>query len=395
MTEWINACFIRGGTSKGLFFNAADLPADDADRDAALCHVMGSPDPHGRQLNGMGGGISSLSKVMLVTASTREGFYVDYTFGQVEVGIDHIDYSGNCGNLSSGVIPFALEAGIISSPDGQQEFQLFNTNTSKTVTVTLEVVNGRAAPAGAATSGSATSGSATSGAVELPGVAGTGSPIQLSYPSPAGSRTAGLLPTGSPTNVLDDDGSAITVSLVDSTLHVVIVRAADVGLSGTELPGELDANRPAMALLERLRQAGAAAMGFQTCPEVVPKIAVIAPPQDSTTLDGADLDADSVDIMVRMISMGKAHLAVPGTGAMCLAAAAAVPGTLVSDITGHHSTEQSTEHSTEHSIVRLGTPSGAVIAAADYADGELASTTLIRTARILMRGQVPLDSDRA
>src|SRR5699024_6091965 len=96
MTEWINACFIRGGTSKGLFFNAADLPTDDADRDAALCHVMGSPDPHGRQLNGMGGGISSLSKVMLVTASTREGFDVDYTFGQVEVGIDHIDYSGNC-----------------------------------------------------------------------------------------------------------------------------------------------------------------------------------------------------------------------------------------------------------------------------------------------------------
>ena len=341
MTEWINACFIRGGTSKGLFFNAADLPADDADRDAALCHVMGSPDPHGRQLNGMGGGISSLSKVMLVTASTREGFDVDYTFGQVEVGIDHIDYSGNCGNLSSGVIPFALEAGIISSPDGQQEFQLFNTNTSKTVTVTLEVVNGRAA----------TWDAGTSGAVELPGVAGTSSPIQLSYPSPAGSRTAGLLPTGSPTNVLDDDGSAITVSLVDSTLPVVIVRATDVGLSGTELPGEIDANRPAMALLERLRQAGAAAMGFQTCPEVVPKIAVIAPPQDSTTLDGADLAADSVDIMVRMISMGKAHLAVPGTGAMCLAAAAAVPGTFVSDSTGHHSTEQST--------VRLGTPSGA------------------------------------
>src|SRR5699024_3406259 len=170
--------------------------------------VMGSPDPHGRQLNGMGGGISSLSKVRLVTASTREGFDVDYTFGQVEVGIDHIDYSGNCGNLSSGVIPFALEAGIISSADGHQKFQLFNTNTSKTVTVTLEVVNGRAA----------TSGAGTSGAVELQGVAGTSSPIQLSYPSPAGSRTAGLLPTGSPTNVLDDDGSAITVSLVDSTL---------------------------------------------------------------------------------------------------------------------------------------------------------------------------------
>src|SRR5699024_1577161 len=277
---------------------------------------------------------------------------------------------------SSGVVPFALEAGIIDSDDGTQEFTLFNTNTSKTVKVGLEVKDGRAA---------------ISGDVELTGVAGTGSAITLTYPHPAGSRTAGLLPTGSPTTVFDHDVAAMTVSLVDSALHVVIVRADDVGLTGTELPSAIDANKPLMSLLERLRQAGAQAMGFSTCPEVVPKIAIVARPQNSTILDGSQLDAESVDIMVRMISMGKAHLAVPGTGAMCVAAAAAVPGTLVSDITGHHSTEQSTEHS----IVRLGTPSGAVIAAADYADGELASTTLIRTARILMRGQVPLDSDRA
>ena len=364
MTDWINACFIRGGTSKGLFFNAADLPADEAVRDAALCTFMGSPDPHGRQLNGMGGGISSLSKVMLVAASMREEFDLEYTFGQVEVAAAQIDYSGNCGNLSSGVVPFALEAGIVHAADGPQEFSLFNTNTGKTVKVNLEVVNGRAA---------------TVGDVELPGVAGTGSAITLSYPNPAGSRTAGLLPTGAPTTTFDDDGRAITVSLVDSTLPVVIVRAHDVGLSGTELPADIDSNKPVMALLERLRQAGAQAMGFSTCPEVVPKIAVVAPPQNSTILDGSELAADSVDIMVRMISMGKAHLAVPGTGAMCLAAAAAVPGTVVSEITG------------ERTTVRLGTPSGAVIAAAHYEEKELTSTSLIRTARILMRGQVPLD----
>lgn len=363
MTEWINACFIRGGTSKGLFFNAADLPADKAERDAAICVFIGSPDTHGRQLNGMGGGISSLSKVMLVSASTREGFDLDYTFGQVEVGVEHIDYSGNCGNLSSGVVPFALEAGIIDAPDGTHEFTLFNTNTSKTVKSTLAVVDGRAA---------------TTGDVEIPGVSGTGSAITLSYPQPAGSRTSGLLPTGSATDVLGGDGTPITVSLVDSTLPVVIVRAKDVGLSGAELPGEIDANKPVKSLLERLRQAGAAAMGFSKCPEVVPKIAVIAPAQDSTTLDGAVLEADSVDIMVRMISMGKAHLAIPGTGAMCLAAAAATPGTLVAEIAGVKNT------------VRLGTPSGAVIAAAEYKDAELAFTSLIRTARVLMRGQVPL-----
>lgn len=363
MTDWINTCFIRGGTSKGLFFNAADLPADEAERDAALCLFMGSPDPHGRQLNGMGGGISSLSKVMLVEASAHEGIDVDYTFGQVEVGTAHIDYSGNCGNLSSGVVPFALEAGIIDSDDGTQEFTLFNTNTSKTVKVGLEVKDGRAA---------------ISGDVELPGVAGTGSAITLTYPHPAGSRTAGLLPTGSPTTVFDHDGAAITVSLVDSTLPVVIVRADDVGLTGTELPSTIDANKPLMSLLERLRQAGAQAMGFSTCPEVVPKIAIVARPQNSTILDGSQLDAESVDIMVRMISMSKAHLAVPGTGAMCVAAAAAVPGTVVSEITG------------QRTHTRLGTPSGAVIAAANYDNGELTSTSLIRTARILMRGQVPL-----
>lgn len=362
MTKWINACFVRGGTSKGLFFNAADLPSDQDERDAALCIFMGSPDPHGRQLNGMGGGISSLSKVMLVSASTRVGYDLEYTFGQVEVDVGRIDYSGNCGNLSSGVVPFALEAGILDCPDGTHEFTMFNTNTSKTVKSTLDIVNGRAA---------------TTGDVELPGVSGTGSAITLSYPQPAGSRTSGLLPTGSATDILNGDGTAITVSLVDSTLPVVIVRAEDVGLSGTELPGEIDANKPVKLLLERLRQAGAAAMGFQKCPEVVPKIAVIAPPQDSTTLDGTDLNSDAVDIMVRMISMGKAHLAVPGTGAMCLAAAAATAGTLVADITG------------TRNKVRLGTPSGAVIAAADYQDGKLVSTSLIRTARVLMRGQVP------
>ena len=147
----------------------------------------------------------------------------------------------------------------VHAADGPQEFSLFNTNTGKTVKVSLDVVNGRAA---------------TSGDVELPGVAGTGSAITLSYPNPAGSRTAGLLPTGTPTTTFDDDGMAITVSLVDSTLPVVIVRAHDVGLSGTELPADIDNNKPVMALLERLRQAGAQAMGFSTCPEVVPKIAV-------------------------------------------------------------------------------------------------------------------------
>lgn len=362
---WIDACFIRGGTSKGLFFDAASLPTDQAERDTALCVVMGSPDAHGRQLNGMGGGISSLSKVMLVSKSKRAGFDLDYTFGQVEVAKASVDYSGNCGNLSCGVVPFALAAGLLESRDSVQEFTLFNTNTSKTVKTTLTVKDGQAE---------------THGDLVLPGVSGTGSPITLSYPNPAGSRTAGLLPSGNPTDTLSIDDQDYTVSLVDATLPVVIVRASDLGLDGTESPADIDANLPVKDTLEKLRQAGALAMGFEQCPEVVPKIAMIAAPTDSHTLDGSRLAAGDVDVMVRMISMSKAHLAVPGTGAMCLAAAAATEGTLVSAITGV--TDK----------VRLGTPSGAVVAAANNTDDGLESTSLIRTARILMRGQVPLDN---
>src|SRR5699024_2100881 len=236
MTDWLNTCFIRGGTRKGLCFNAADLPADEAERDAALWLFICSPDRHGRQLNGMVGGISSLSKVMLVEASAHEGIDVDYTFGHVEVGTAHIDYPGNCGNLSSGVVPFALEAGIIDSDDGTQEFTLFNTNTSKTVKVGLEVKDGRAA---------------ISGDVDLPGVAGTGSAITLTYPHPAGSRTAVLLLTGSTSAAFEPDGALIPVSLVYSTMPVVSVSADDVGLTGIALPTAIGANKFMMSLLER------------------------------------------------------------------------------------------------------------------------------------------------
>ncbi|SMX85488.1 hypothetical protein BSP239C_01774 [Brevibacterium sp. 239c] len=390
MTHWIDAAFVRGGTSKGLYFRADALPTLDSVPgpgpgpdgttsawDAIFCSALGSPDAFGRQLDGMGGGISSLSKVMVVSASDREGVDLDYTFGQVDVAEAAVDYSGNCGNLSSGVVPFALIAEIISAADGWHVFRLFNTNTGKLVDVGLTVVDGQASVAGD---------------FELTGVSGTGAPIELIYPDPAGSRTSGLLPTGVSSESIDVDGAMFDVSMVDASLPVVIVPAAAIGLNGDESPESIDANRHSTLMIEELRRKAAVRMGLcespETAPQVVPKVAVVTSPEPTTLLDGTTLAAADSDVVVRMISMGQTHKAVPGTGAMCLAAAAQISGTIVYGII-HRS-----EHSVPGPEVRLGTPSGVVTASAvwDEAQKTVTAASLFRTARVLMRGQVAVES---
>ena len=388
MTDWIDAAFVRGGTSKGLYFRIDALPeldrvpaqgdaGDTSAWDAIFCSALGSPDAFGRQLDGMGGGISSLSKVMVVSASTRTGVDLDYTFGQVDVAEAVVDYSGNCGNLSSGVVPFALLAEIISAADGWHVFRLFNTNTGKLVDVGLTVVDGQAAVAGD---------------FELTGVSGTGAPIELIYPDPAGSRTSGILPTGAASESIDVDGGMIEVSMVDAALPVVIVPAGAIGLNGDESPESIDANRPSTLMIEELRRKAAVRMGLcespETAPQVVPKVAVVTSPKPTTLLDGTTSAAEDSDVVVRMISMGQTHKAVPGTGAMCLAAAAQISGTIVYGIF-HRS-----ERSMPGPEVRLGTPSGVVTASAvwDEAQKTVAAASLYRTARVLMRGQVAVES---
>lgn len=388
MTEWIDAAFVRGGTSKGLYFRADALPglkrqpgsgADGSTSawDPIFCSALGSPDAFGRQLDGMGGGISSLSKVMIVSASDREGVDLDYTFGQVDVAEAVVDYSGNCGNLSSGVVPFALLAEVISAADGWHVFRLFNTNTGKLVDVGLSVVGGQAAVAGD---------------FELTGVSGTGAPIELIYPDPAGSRTSGILPTGVPSESIDVDGRKFNVSMVDAALPVVIVSSSAISLNGDESPESIDANRPSTLMIEELRRKAALRMGLcetpETAPQVVPKVAVVSSQKPTTLLDGSTLAATDSDVVVRMISMGQTHKAVPGTGAMCLAAAAQIPGTIVYGIIAR------SEHSVPGPEVRLGTPSGVVTASAVWDEGQktVTATSLFRTARVLMRGQVAVES---
>ncbi|WP_166827085.1 PrpF domain-containing protein [Brevibacterium limosum] len=380
MTQWIDATFVRGGTSKGLFFREDALPVlgedgDTSERDALFCSALGSPDSFGRQLDGMGGGISSLSKVMVVSASTREGVDLDYTFGQVSVTEAAVDYSGNCGNLSSGVVPFALSAGLIEAADGWHVFRLFNTNTQKLVDVGLDVLDGQAA---------------VEEELVVPGVSGTGAPIELIYPDPAGSRTGSLLPTGVSREEFEVGGARFEATLVDATLPLVVVPSTLVSLDGTERPEAIDASAPTMRLIDELRRKAAVRMGLcqtpKTAPEVVPKVAIVSNPQSTTLLDGTELPAADVDILVRVISMEQAHRAVPGTAAMCLAAAALLPDrdSFVRCIIERNNPDWTGPE------VRLGTPSGVVTASAFWDDEAqtVTATSLFRTARVLMRGQV-------
>lgn len=366
-TRWVDAAYIRGGTSKGLFFRDADLPADPRERDAIFCSALGSPDAFGRQLDGMGGGISSLSKVMVVTASERADADLEYTFGQVAVDEAAVDYSANCGNLSSGVVPFALHAGVLAADDGARLFRLYNVNTGKLVRVRLTVQGGQAV---------------TDGDLVIAGVSSSGAPVELVYPDPAGSRTGHLLPTGNATDTLVVDGRPFVVSLVDATVPLVIVAAHEVGLTGNEPPDALDTGSDVRALLDRLRRAGAVRMGLSTTPDAAPraapKIAIVSTPRASVLLDGRTLPADSVDISTRMISMDKAHKAVPGTGAMCVAAAAHISDSVVGRLLDGPAAGS----------IRLGTPSGVVTVAAVADAGGVREVSLFRTSRILMSGRV-------
>lgn len=369
--RWVDATFMRGGTSKGLFFRESDLPPEGPARDGLFLRALGSPDGFGRQLDGMGGGLSSLSKIVVVRASARPGVDLEYTFGQAAIREPVIDYSGNCGNLSAAVVPFALGAGLIALDDGDRTVVVHNTNTDKPIRVRLIVKGGVAA---------------TEGGLAIPGVAGTGAPIELEYLEPGGARTGALLPAGAARTTLRHDGRDYAASLVDAATPMVLVAAGDLGMSATESPDELDADPGVQSLLDGLRRAGAVAMGLADRPEeaplAVPKIAVVAGPRAARTIDEAELPADAADVAVRVISMGQTHRAIPGTAALAVAVAARLAGSVVAEAAS----------SAEGDVLRIATPSGVVTARAVVAlrtDGPHAdSASLLRTARPLMRGQV-------
>ena len=358
----IRAVFMRGGTSRAIFFHHADLPPAGAARDRILLAALGSPDPYGRQLDGLGGGISSLSKACIIGPNTHPDANVDYTFAQVHVTAPVVDYTGNCGNCSAAVGPFAIDEGMVTYTEGETIVRIHNTNTRKIIIAHVPVASGEAA---------------VEGDFELPGVAGRGARIALDFLDPGGAGTGRLLPTGRARDVVE----GVAASLVDATNPMVFVRAQDLGLSGTERPEAVDADRALSARLEAIRGAAADMMGIPGS-AATPKVAVVAPPAPFTALDGAEYGAEQADLVARVISMGNCHRAFALTAAMCLAVAARIEGSVVRECV----------NAPDDGELRLGHPSGVLPVAASVGvrDGVAWAerVTVYRTARRLMEGFV-------
>ncbi len=378
----LRAVFMRGGTSKAVMFRAADLPAERDLWAPIFLGVIGSPDPNGRQLDGMGGGISSLSKICVIGPSTRDDADVDYTFAQVSVKDAAVDYSGNCGNMSSAVGPFAVDEGLVSVAEaaGEATLRIHNTNTRKLIVAHFPLDGGRAA---------------TDGDFRLPGVAGSGAPVRLDFLEPGGAGTGKLLPTGNPVDILVLDGTrGVEASMVDAANPCVFVSAEALGASGVEMPQELEANGALLRRLDAIRIAASLRMGIAKTAEAaaqipsIPKVAMVAPARAARTLAGERLTAEDADVTVRMISIGQPHRAVPLTGAMCLAVASRIEGTVVNRIARPSASPEDP--------VRIAQPSGLTVVGAAVrgaGDGErhewfAESATVYRTARRLMEGLV-------
>ncbi|MGH7933014.1 MAG: 2-methylaconitate cis-trans isomerase PrpF family protein, partial [Candidatus Binataceae bacterium] len=354
-----------------------DLPRDRALWAPIFLGAIGSPDPNGRQLDGMGGGISSLSKVCVVGPASRPDADVDYTFAQVSVKDAAVDYSGNCGNMSSAVGPFAVDEGMVAIDGGDEAVvRIHNTNTKKIIVSRFRIDDGHAA---------------VDGDFVLPGVAGTGAPIRLEFIEPGGAGTGKLLPTGNTIDRLEVIGAApIDASMVDAANPCVFVAATALGMTGVERPDELEANRDLAVRLEAIRIAASVRMGITATTAAaaqrpsIPKVAMVAGPREASTLSGEKLAADACDITVRMISIGQPHRAVPLTGAMCLAVASRLPGTIVNRL--------ARMAKSEGGPVRIAQPSGlTVVDAAVRKDGDTwvaEQATVYRTARRLMEGAV-------
>ena len=385
----VDAVFMRGGTSRGIFFQRAWLPEAQEDWAPIFLGALGSPDPYGRQLDGLGGGVSSLSKIVVVEPSARPDADVEYTFGQVAVREAAVAYRTNCGNLTSAVGPFAVDEGLVTpstdASGSEAAVRLYNVNTRKRIVARFPLDGGSAA---------------VEGDFELLGVAGQGAPIRLEFQDPGGAVTGELLPGGAPAETLAVPGlGELRVSIVDATTAVVAVNAADLGLQGSELPDAIEADAALLARLEAVRGAAALRLGLspsveeaRACSPQSPLIAIVAAPQAASTLAGEAIDPAAVDLTARVMSMGQAHRALPLTAAMCLAVAARIEGSVVHELT---------RPGDPAADLRLGNPSGVLPVAASVrreGGGEehwVADDVVVyRTARRLMEGRVLVPASR-
>jgi len=387
----IPATYMRGGTSKGVFFRLQDLPIEaqtpGAARDALLMRVIGSPDPYGKHTDGMGGATSSTSKCVIIAPASVPDHDVDYLYGQVSIDSAFVDWSGNCGNLSTAVGPFAIASGFVPADriaqDGTVCVRVWQANIGKTILVHVPVSNGQVQE---------------TGDFELDGVTFPAAEIVLEFidPSDDGESGGQMFPTGNQVDDLDVPGvGTFKATMITAGIPTVFVNAADLGYDGTELQPAINENKAALAKLEAIRVAGAMRMGLiKTAEEAVsrqhtPKLAFVAPPTAYQSSSGKPIAASAIDVNVRAMSMGKLHHAMMGTASVAIATAAAVPGTLVNSAAGGGSRE----------CICFGHPSGtlSVGASVQQVDDRWTVTRAVmsRSARVLMEGwvRVPSNSD--
>ena len=376
MQHRVPAVFMRGGTSRAVFFTEAAMRPYAAEvRDAIILTALGSPDPYGRQIDGLGGGISSLSKAAIIGRCDSQEADVTFNFAQVDVHRPFVDWSGTCGNMSAAVGPFAVDEGLVKAVEPVTRVWVLATNTGKRYIAHVPVHDGRAAVEGDAT---------------VDGVPGTGAGIALEYLEPGGTLGGDLLPTGQPRQHMTlSNGRRVSVSLVDAALPMVYVRAAELGVDATLLAPELDADTDLQAVLEEIRCRAAVLFGLAGDAEdatetakAVPKIALVAPPADYTSSAGKAIASAHTDVVARAISMGNTHRTFPGTASMCTAVAAAVDSTVVHEVA----------RAERGSRLRLGHPAGTMQIAAQvhHKDGvwQVESVTTQRTARRIMEGAI-------
>ena len=368
----IPAVIMRGGTSKGVYLLESDLPKDRETWDEILLRMMGSPDK--KQIDGLGGSQSVTSKVAIVGPSARGDADVDYTFAQVSVDKPIVSYKGNCGNISSGVGPFAIEKGLVRAEDGITTVRIYNTNTDKIIAADVETKGGKVV---------------YDGDFSIAGVPGTASPIRLKFIEPTGTLGRGLLPTGREVDVLEVPGyGPVEVSIVDAANPLVFARAKDLGLTGRELPEEINGDEETSALLEAVRGLAAVKLGLikdyrNSAWETpgIPKMTFVAEPEDYQASDGTVIKKGEIDLLSRMMSMQKAHPSYAMTGAMCTAAALVIPGSVVNQVCGGE---------TDPQFIRIGHPGGILECGVDYeTEGGLPAildTFGFRTANLIMEG---------
>ena len=369
---------MRGGTSKGVYILEDDMPANHDEWESLLLRLMGSPDA--KQIDGLGGSYSVTSKVAIIKKSANPDADVDYTFAQVSVDKPLVSYKGNCGNISSGVGPFAIEKGLVEAKDGMTTVRIFNTNTNKIIAADVKTPGGVVE---------------YSGDFAIAGVPGTASPVKLKFVKPAGTLGKGLLPTGNVVDVLDvPEFGQVQVSIVDAANPLVFVKAKDIGLTGQELPDELNAKPEMLDLLEKIR--GLAAQKLNLIDDYkrsawdtpgIPKMTFVAAPEDYTTSDGKAIAQKDIDLLSRMMSMQKPHPSYAMTGAMCTAAAAVTPGSIVNQVLAPNADTQ---------FIRIGHPAGILECGADFrleagqTVPEIDDTFGFRTANLLMEGIAPI-----